>query len=230
MLERIQKILSARGACSRREAERLIADGRVTVNGVTASLGQSADGGTDVIALDGAPLRPPGERVYIMLNKPRGVVTTVRDDRGRQTAVSLVADCGARVYPVGRLDMDSDGLLLLTNDGAFANRLTHPSGEKEKTYLAEVSGDIDAALPVLSQPMEIDGYTVRPARVTADGGRLTFTIHEGRNRQIRKMCAQAGLAVRRLTRVSEGGVALGGLPPGAWRRLTAAEVEKLLGE
>jgi len=123
--------------------------------------------------------------------------------------------------------MDSDGLLLLTNDGALANRLTHPSGEKEKTYLAEVAGDVAAALPVLSQPMEIDGYITRPARVAADGNRLTFTIHEGRNRQIRKMCAQAGLTVRRLTRVSEGGVALGELPPGAWRRLTAEEVEIL---
>jgi 23S rRNA pseudouridine2605 synthase len=230
--ERLQKVLSEYGAASRREAERMILAGRVRVNGAVATIGDSGDIAVDSITIDGAPLSPRGARVYIMLSKPRGYITTTRDERGRKTVLELVSDCRERVYPVGRLDMDSEGLLILTNDGELTNLLTHPSNEKEKTYIAEVTGDTVSALPRLSQPMDIDGVTVRGAVVSVerrDGNvtRLKLTIREGRNRQIRKMCAKCGLNVRRLTRVSFGGVALSGVEPGRWRYLTEAEIELL---
>ena len=228
MTERLQKILSARGVASRRTAEAMITDGRITVNGVTAVLGQSADPETDEILLDGRPLPSRENYVYIMLHKPRGYVTTLSDEKGRKTVAELVSDCGLRVYPVGRLDMDSEGLLLLTNDGEFANRLMHPKHEVEKTYLTWVSDYSEAALQQLKQPITLDGYRIRAPKVRAiKPGMLEITIHEGRNRQVRRMCDAAGMKVTRLKRVREGSLALGDLPLGAWRYLTEKEVKDL---
>lgn len=228
MAERLQKLISAAGTASRRAAEQMILDGRVTVNGKAAALGQRADPETDEICVDGAPLSTGGARIYIMLNKPRGYVTTLSDERGRPTVAELVKDAGTRLYPVGRLDYDSEGLLLLTNDGNFAQALMHPSHEVEKTYRTRVSGDVAAALPKLTAPMEIDGYTIRPAAVSVVGERtLDITIHEGRNRQVRKMCAAAGLRVRRLTRVAEGPLHLDALPAGVWRFLSENEISEI---
>ena len=225
MAERIQKLISAAGLASRRNAEQMILDGRVLVNGKTAVLGQRAEPETDRIEVDGAALSFSTDLVYIMLNKPRGYVTTMRDERGRPTVKDLVQNVGTRVYPVGRLDYDSDGLLLLTNDGAFAQAMTHPSHAVDKVYRTEVSGDVAAALPVLTGPIGIDGRTVIASSVTQEGrSTLYITIHEGRNRQIRKMCAAAGLRVRRLTRVSEGPLRLGSLSSGAWRYLSKNEI------
>ena len=228
MPERLQKLISAAGIASRRGAEELILAGRVLVNGVPASLGQSADPETDEILVDGKALSTPGERTYILLNKPRGYVTTLRDERGRPTVAELVKDVGKRLYPVGRLDMDSDGLLLMTDDGEFANALMHPSREVTKTYRTCVSGDVGSALPLLRQAMDIDGYRIQPAQVhMVEDGVLEIVIHEGRNRQVRKMCAAAGLKVRRLTRTAEGPLRLGELPVGHWRYLSENEIEAL---
>ena len=228
MRERLQKLISSAGLASRRAAEELIAEGRVTVNGSPAVLGERADPAADEIRVDGVPLRADGERVYIMLNKPRGYVTTLSDERGRPTVAELVADAGERLFPVGRLDYNSEGLLLMTNDGALANALTHPSHGIGKTYLTEVAGDIEKALPLLRGPMEIDGRKLRPAEVTRAGEHtLYITLREGRNRQVRKMCALAGLSVRRLTRIAEGPLRLGDLPVGKWRRLTENEINAL---
>ena len=215
---------------SRRASERLVTEGRVTVNGRVAALGESADAAADEICVDGVPLPAASECTYIMLNKPRGFVTTVADDRGRRTVMELVSDCGARVYPVGRLDMDSEGLLLLTNDGELANRLMHPSFEVEKTYrvLVDAMGEpLERAAERLREPMEIDGVTVTAKRVAVQNAALEITIGEGRNRQIRRMCAAVGLRVQRLTRVEEGGLQLGDLQLGKWRRLTESETESL---
>ena len=229
MEERLQKLISSCGLASRRTAEAWITAGRVTVNGVPAQLGDRADLDRDRVEVDGVPLRPGEERTYLMLYKPRGCVTTLSDEKGRKTVAELVADCGARVWPVGRLDLDSEGLLLLTDDGALTQRLIHPSHEVEKEYHVQVEGDVAAALPVLRGPMELDGVPLHPARVRPVGeGVLSVVIHEGRNRQVRRMCAAAGLRVRRLKRVREGALRLGTLPPGKWRRLTAEEL-RLLG-
>lgn len=228
MTDRLQKILSARGLVSRRGAEKLIQEGRVTVNGMVALLGQSADPEADEILLDGKPLPSLQGYVYIMLHKPRGFVTTLSDEKGRRTVSELVADCGVRVYPVGRLDMDSEGLLLLTNDGDFANRLMHPKHEVEKTYLAWVRDFSEAAAENMKKPMVLDGYTIRPPRVRiVKPGLLEITIHEGRNRQVRRMCEAVGMHVTRLKRVREGSLALDDLPLGKWRYLTQKEVEGL---
>lgn len=228
MTERLQKILSARGVASRRAAEKMIADGRVTVNGTAAILGQSADADMDEILLDGKPLPSGDEFVYIMLHKPRGYVTTLSDEKGRKTAAELVEDCGVRVYPVGRLDMDSEGLLLFTNDGEFANRLMHPKHQVDKTYLAWVEGFSEDALQRLKKPVELDGYTIRTPKVRlVKQGLLEITIHEGRNRQVRRMCDAAGMYVTRLKRVREGVLSLGDLPLGKWRYLTQKEVNRL---
>ena len=228
MEERLQKILSAHGICSRRGAEALLAAGRITVNGRPAAVGDKADPERDDIRVDGKPLRSPQRRTYLLLNKPRGYVTTLSDEKGRKTGADLVKDCGARVWPVGRLDLDSEGLLVLTDDGALTQRLLHPSHEVEKEYLVWVRGDIAAALPVLRGPMELDGVPLSPARVEPAGeGKLSVTIHEGRNRQVRRMCAQAGLQVTRLRRVREGALTLGGLKPGRWRPLTMEELALL---
>ena len=232
MRERLQKILSARGVASRRKAEQMIQNGAVSVNGVTAALGDSADPELDRICVNGQPL-PTGQRfVYILLNKPRGYVTTLSDEKGRPNAAQLVADCGIRVYPVGRLDMDSEGLLLFTNDGAFANALTHPKQEVEKIYEVWAVGYAPGGEEKLSRPIVLDGYRIRPPKVvllSANGEKAKFrvTIHEGRNRQIRRMCEAAGMRCTRLRRIQEGSLRLGNLPCGAWRYLTPEEVAEL---
>lgn len=232
MKERLQKILSARGICSRRKAEELILAGRVTCNGTVAQLGDTADPDIDEIKVDGKMLPSAEEFVYIMLNKPRGYVTTLSDEKGRPNAAQLI-DCGKRVYPVGRLDMDSEGLLLFTNDGDFANKLMHPKHEVDKTYRVLVQGYSEENLEKLKQPIELDGYTIRKPDVkllrTRDKGQaqLLVTIHEGRNRQVRRMCDAAGMKVLRLQRVSEGKLKLGNLELGKWRYLTSDEVALL---
>lgn len=236
MTERIQKIISARGVASRRQAETIIQEGRVTVNGAVCSLGQTADPDIDTIMIDNKPLPQSEERVYILLNKPRGYVTTLSDEKGRKNAAQLVQDCGTRVYPVGRLDMDSEGLLLFTNDGAFANRLMHPSHQIDKTYQVSVNGFSASGLERLKRPVILDGYTIKPPQVSLvrsingpdQKAVLLVTIHEGRNRQVRRMCAMAGMHVTRLIRVSEGQLKLCDLPVGKWRYLTPDEIAQLL--
>ena len=233
MTERIQKILAARGVCSRRKAEEYINAGRVSVNGITAQLGDSADPNADEILLDGKLLPSRPEYVYIMLHKPRGYVTTLSDEKGRKNAAQLVTDCGARVYPVGRLDMDSEGLLLFTNDGDFANMLMHPKHEVNKTYKVTVTGYSAENLKRLSMPVTLDGYTIRKPDVklirvlSDDRALLLVTIHEGRNRQVRRMCDLAGMQVTRLVRVSEGPLKLADLKSGTWWYLTEQEIEQL---
>ena len=228
MEERLQKILSAHGLASRRAAEGWLAAGRVTVNGRPAQVGDKADPDRDDIRVDGKPLKGPSKRTYLMLNKPRGYVTTLSDEKGRRTVADLVRDCGARVWPVGRLDLDSEGLLILTDDGELTQRLLHPSHEVEKEYHVWVEGDVAAALPVLRGPLELDGIPLAPARVERLGEReLSVVIHEGRNRQVRRMCALVGLKVTRLQRVREGELRLGTLPKGRWRLLTQEELTAL---
>ena len=165
MEERIQKLLSAAGVCSRRQGEEYLLAGRVTVNGLPASLGDKADPGRDAVALDGVPLRPISHHTYLMLHKPPGYITTLSDEKGRKTAAELVADCGVRVWPVGRLDYASEGLLLLTDDGDLTHRLTHPRHEIEKEYHVTVTGDVEAALPILRGPLELDGQPLAPAQL-----------------------------------------------------------------
>ena len=232
MTQRIQKILSARGVASRRKAEEMIIAGRVTVNGKVALLGDSADPDTDRILIDGKPLPSAAGAVYIMLHKPRGYVTTLSDEKGRKTVAQLVSDCGQRVYPVGRLDYDSEGLLLLTNDGEFANAMMHPSHRVEKTYAVWVSGYREVATQRLKQPIVLDGYRIQPPKVSLirfeDNKALYHvTISEGRNRQVRRMCAHAGMEVLRLKRIREGKLELGDLPLGKWRYLTEKEIAEL---
>lgn len=233
MTERVQKILSARGVASRRKAEQMMLEGRVTCNGQVCLPGSSADPDRDVILVDGNPLPAAGKPAYIMLHKPRGYVTTLSDEKGRPNAAQLVADCGCRVYPVGRLDMDSEGLLLFTNDGDFANRLMHPKNMVDKTYRVWVDGLCPEGLERLKAPMELDGYLLSKPKIRLlkeAEGLLEITIHEGRNRQIRRMCEIAGMPVRRLKRVSEGPLKLGKLALGAWRYLTEEEVRSLMEE
>lgn len=232
MRERLQKILSSRGVASRRKAEQMILEGQITVNGVPAALGDTADPELDEICVNGQPLPEQQRSVYILLNKPRGYVTTLSDEKGRPNAAQLVSDCGVRVYPVGRLDMDSEGLLLFTNDGLFANALTHPNQEVEKVYEVWVSGYQPGGEEKLSRPIVLDGYRIRPPKVVllcVNGEKAKFrvTIHEGRNRQIRRMCEAAGMRCTRLRRIQEGALRLGNLPCGAWRYLTAEEVDNL---
>ncbi len=234
MEDRLQKILSAAGVCSRRKAEEYITAGRVTVNGAVAALGDRADPDRDTIALDGRPVSRSAGRTVLMLYKPRGVVTTLSDEKGRKNVAQLVADCPARVWPVGRLDMDSEGLLLLTDDGDLTNTLTHPRHEVEKEYQVWVTGCTPGGLEKLAQPMTLDGQPLRPAGVKElrrEGERtvLSVVIHEGKNRQVRRMCAACGMTVRRLKRVREGRLPLDrSLRPGQWRPLTEAELDKLL--
>ena len=235
-MERLQKILSARGIASRRDAEAMILAGRVTVDGVPAELGQRADPATQTICVDWRPVVAALEqRVYLMLNKPRGYVSTVRDDRGRRTVLDLLGDEGRGLWPVGRLDRDSQGLLLMTNDGEVTRRLTHPSFAVEKVYRVYVRGETVVEKAVaLEGPLTIDGEALRPAkarllREMSEGGVLEITIREGKNRQVRKMCALFDLHVTRLVRVREGQLQLGDLKTGAWRHLTAEEVAYLQG-
>ena len=234
MRERLQKLIARAGVCSRRTAETLLTAGRVTVNGVAAQLGDKADADTDVIAIDGTAIAFAEPSVYLMLNKPRGYVTTLRDELGRATAAELVADCGVRVFPVGRLDKESEGLLLFTNDGALMQAMTHPSHQVDKTYEVTVTGELEGAADRLSAVTELDGEPIVPAQVEIMERRqgqalLRVTIHQGKNRQIRRMCAQVGMQVTRLRRVSEDALTLGDLKPGQWRYLTDAEVAALKG-
>ena len=215
MEERLQKLISAAGLCSRRKAEEWLAAGRVTVNGVTASVGDKADLEHDLVEVDGVALSRPSTHTYIMLHKPRGYVTTLSDEKGRKTVAQLVENCPARVWPVGRLDMDSEGLLLLTDDGELTHRLTHPSHEIQKEYHVRVTGNVAQALPLLSKPMVVDGEDMVADCVERTGEQsLMIVIHQGKNRQVRRMCAAAGLTVTRLIRVREGELLLGDLKRG----------------
>ena len=230
MKERLQKLISGAGIASRRAAEKLILSGRVTVNGETATLGMGADLDKDIVEVDGVRIGEMSERMYIMLNKPRGYVTTLSDEKGRRTVAELVEGAGRRLYPVGRLDLNSEGLLIMTDDGEAANALMHPAHEVEKVYSVTVRGRVTqrqvAAMEALSA---IDGKEIRPAKVKLlssddEFTRLRFTIHEGRNRQVRRMCESVNLVVTRLVRTSEGELKLGKLPSGRWRLLTGDEV------
>ena len=233
MQERLQKIISASGLMSRRAAEQLITAGKVRVNGIPAKLGMKADPEEDNIVVNGQPLLSREKHVTVMLNKPAGVVTTLHDEQGRPSVASLVQGVHARIYPVGRLDQYSEGLLLLTNDGALANALMHPANEISKTYLLRVRGaNPESAAQSLSRPIEIDGRNTSPAQVkllnvNGQEAECLVTIREGRNRQIRRLCERAGLKVLLLRRVSEGPLSLGSLEPGAWRVLTEEELSKL---
>jgi 23S rRNA pseudouridine2605 synthase len=231
---RLQKILSQAGVASRRKAEELIAAGRVSVNGVAAKIGERADPSRDRITLDGKLINRKVEKVYLMLHKPRGYITTMHDERGRKCVAELVRDIPERVFPVGRLDRKSEGLLLMTNDGEFANAMMHPSHHVPKVYRVTVRpGITEEQLVQLSAGMMIDGRKTAPAEVNVlsqESGRavLEIILHEGRNRQIRKMCEQLGLEVARLRRTAIGFLKLGMLPPGKWRMLTTEEVRHLI--
>lgn len=233
MKQRLQKLISGAGLASRRAAEELIKAGRVTVNGAVASLGDGADPDTDDVRLDGQSLRQPPRRRYIVLHKPKGYVTTLKDDRGRPTVAELVSGAGGRLYPVGRLDMDSEGLLIMTDDGDAANALMHPSHQVDKVYTVFVQGrDIPGAVAKLRAMESLEGEPIAKPNVSlierkGDGAELQMVIHEGKNRQIRRMCAACGLHVSRLIRIAEGPVTLGDLPPGKWRSMTADEISYL---
>ncbi|MBQ3483332.1 MAG: rRNA pseudouridine synthase [Clostridia bacterium] len=235
---RLQKFFTDCGILSRRAAEAAIRAGEVRVNGAIATIGQKIDPERDAVEYRGAPLvwRAAPERHYILLNKPRGFVTTLSDEKARRTVRDLVASLGHRVYPVGRLDMDSDGLLLLTDDGALTERLTHPRHEIPKYYTVTVKGAVsDGQLAALNAPFVLDGYQTRAAKVAHMGKEgndslLSFELYEGRNRQIRRMCEQTGLRILRLTRTAIGRIALGDLPVGQYRALTEDEISYLKGE
>jgi len=229
--ERLQKVLASRGWGSRRACEELIAAGRVTVNGEVAQLGRRVDAEHDHVEIDGAPVGIRPELVHYLLNKPAGVVTTAADPQGRRTVVQLVP-AEPRVFPVGRLDVDTEGLLLLTNDGELANRLAHPSHGVEKEYLATVAthgGPVSAgAIRRLREGVELDDGLTAPARISQPSpGVLRITIHEGRNRQVRRMCEAVGHPVTRLVRTRIGSLRDRRLRPGTWRVLTAVEVRDL---
>ena len=230
---RLQKMLADCGVASRRKAEAMIASGRVAVNGVRAAIGDKVDVKKDRVTVDGELVRPVEEKLYIMVYKPRGYLTAMSDDRGRKCVSELVEELGTRVYPVGRLDKDSEGLLLMTNDGEFANLIAHPSTHVPKVYRVTVRpGVTEAQLTRLAVGVEIDGRMTAPASVRVleqQPGRvvLEFVLHEGRNRQIRNMCEAVGLEVARLKRTAIGAVKLGMLPQGRFRELTPDEVRRL---
>ena len=235
---KLQKYFTDCGVLSRRAAEAEIEAGRVSVNGQPATLGMRIDPESDTVEYRGKLVLPTAEaRICILLNKPRGIVTTMHDEKGRPTVASLVTDLGTRVYPIGRLDMDSDGLLLLTNDGALAEHLMHPRHEIPKIYRVTVRGAVDApTLTALGRPMVLDGYRIRPVktRICAHDSEhnrtvLEMELYEGRNRQIRKMCAAVGLEITRLCRIAIGEIALGSTPSGKWRMLTDKEIQYLMG-
>lgn len=232
---RVQKIIAESGYCSRRKAEELISQGRVKINGRECGLGDKALPGKDIVSVDGENIFVPKKKqmYYIMLHKPRGYVTTMSDELDRKCVTDLIKDLPARVYPVGRLDKNSEGLLLFTNDGQFANDIMHPSKHISKTYRVTVRPDIsDEQLVQLSEGVVIDGRKTLPATVLVldkQPGRvvLQMTIHEGRNRQIRKMCEAVGLEVARLKRTSVGPLKLGMLKPGEYRELKPDELRAL---
>ena len=229
---RLQKFFSDAGVLSRRAAETEIAAGRVKVNGIVATLGDTVDPETDIVEYNGRRIRPRADKPhrYIMLNKPRGYVTTAKDEKGRPTVTDLTRAVGSRIYPVGRLDMDSEGLLLLTDDGEFTNHLTHPRHEIPKIYHVTLSKEPSAEqIALLAQPMVLDGYVLQPVTViplTRDT--LEMHLYEGRNRQIRRMCEAVGLKVARLRRVAIGELPLGDLAVGKWRELTEDEIRYLM--
>ena len=237
---KIQKFFTDSGIMSRRAAEEEIKNGNVRVNGEVATIGMRIDPECDVVTLRGKRIMPrQTENVYVMLNKPRGFVTTMSDEQNRRSVADLVREVGARVYPVGRLDMDSDGLLLLTNDGALTNKLTHPRHEIPKIYRVTVSGEVsEEQLTKLRAPMTLDGYEILPVKTevislpSAKGGQtvLEMTLYEGRNRQIRKMCEAASLKIKRLCRIAIGELTLGELAVGKWRYLTKDEISYLKDE
>ena len=231
---KLQKYFSDCAIMSRRAAEEEIKNGKVTVNGRVATLGLRIDPERDVIIYKGRKILPPKRaKTYILLNKPKGIVTTLSDEKGRKTILSLIEDLGVRVYPVGRLDYNSDGLLLLTDDGELTNRLTHPKHQIPKIYHVKVKGDLgDEQMARLTSALVIDGYKIQPVAVEilkkeASSTVLKMTLYEGRNRQIRKMCAICDLTVKSLTRVAIGKIKLGDLPSGSWRYLTIKEIEYL---
>ncbi len=241
---RLQKYLTDCGVMSRRAAEKEITAGRITVNGEPAVLGQKITPGEDEVAYRGKPVLPRsgsvpngGGYTYILLNKPAGYVTTMSDDGGRKTVADLIRDVGHRVYPVGRLDLYSDGLLLCTDDGDVTNRLLHPSHEVPKQYLATLNALLtEDDLEALAEPFELDGYMLKPfgvdfVRYAKTGGVpstvVRFTLWEGRNREIRKICAHYGVKLSRLTRIAIGRLSLKGIAPGHWRPLTENEVAYL---
>lgn len=237
---RLQKYFSMCGAMSRRAAEEEINAGRVLVNGIPASLGDKIDPDNDTVVWRGKKLRLPdtSSHTYLVLNKPAGYVTTMQDEKGRKTAVSLLPEGTPRVYPVGRLDMFSDGLLLFTDDGELTNKLTHPSHHMTKTYRLTLKGTLTADdAKRFEIPMELDGYRLRPVEARflenglnvggADASVFEIILHEGRNRQIRRMCEQLGYTVIRLTRVAIGPITLGRLPLGKTRPLTEEEIQAL---
>ena len=232
MLERIQKILSSHGVISRRGAEKLIKQGRVCINGEAAVVGQSADADVDEILVDGKILKKKDEAVYLMLNKPLGYVTTMSDEAGRKTVLDLVGDVDTRIYPVGRLDINSEGLLLMTNDGSFANKIMHPSNSTIKVYRVHVVGDVSASLEKMRGVMIIDSHTIKADFVRVldknskpGEGVLEIGISQGLNRQIRKMCAACGLKVKSLKRISIGNLHLGSLKCGKYRFLEENEIK-----
>ena len=232
---RISKYFTDCGVLSRRAADAAIEAGEVKVNGIPAVTGQKITPGVDEVIWRGRKITMPAtaQKITIMLNKPRGYVTTMSDEKGRHTVAELVSGAGVRLYPIGRLDMDSDGLLLLTNDGDLANKLSHPSHVVDKIYLAYVSGRVTTEqMESMTHPIEIDGRMTSPARVrkAAFNGvetALEVTIHDGRNRQVRRLCEREGLHVRKLTRVAEGSLLLGDLDEGHWRKLSEKEIRKL---
>lgn len=231
---RLQKYIADSGLMSRRAAEKEIEMGNVSVNGHVASLGTKVDPKNDNITYKGKKIRyEKTEYVYIMMNKPRGYLSSTSDDRDRKCVIDLLAGVKTRVYPVGRLDLVSEGMLLLTNDGELKNRLTHPSHSIAKVYRVKVGGKVsDEQYEILTSELIIDDYKIKPVDVVVQetdetGTVLKMTLHEGRNRQIRKMCEQAGLTVKRLSRVSIGNLKLDGLPVGKWRYLDDKEVEYL---
>lgn len=220
------------GVASRREAEHLIAEGRVRVNDTTATLGQSIDPALDHVAVDGAPVSPQ-RPVYILLNKPRGVVTTAKDTHGRKTVLDYVEGAGARVFPVGRLDMDVEGALLLTNDGELAYRLMHPKFEIDKTYVAWVAGHMTPETAAhLEKGVQLEDGPTAPARVAIlhhrdDGTQIRLTLHEGRKREVKRMCEAVGHPVQALRREQFGGIDIRGIRPGEWRHLSQREIQSL---
>ena len=230
---RLQKHLSACGIASRRKAEELIESGKVRVNGRIATLGDKVDPKRDKVTVRGKNVVAVTEKVYIMVNKPRGYVTTMSDEYDRKCVNDLVKDVGVKVFPVGRLDRDSEGLLLMTNDGELANSITHPSRHVNKTYRVTVGGTVtDEQIEKLTTGIMLDGRKTQPCDVFVverkpDRTMINFIIHEGRNRQIRRMCEAVGLDVLRLKRLEIAGVKLGGLKLGAWRNLNERELVRL---
>ena len=233
---RLQKFMADCGVASRRACEQIISDGRVTVNGIPAVLGMSVEE-TDDVRLDGKPLKPQERRVVLMLYKPRGVVSTSSDEAGRKTVQAFVTDLPYRLYNVGRLDLNSEGLLLLTNDGELANHLMHPRYGVEKTYRVVCDGTLSASeIASLTNGVQLEDGVTAPAKVanirrsTTGGTAFSITIHEGRNRQIRRMLEAVGHRTLRLKREAYGPLKLGALKPGEWRYLTDAEIAALSAE